>query len=96
MVFGRNAEDIIGLKVLLCMVLIEFFILKLTLDSILQNAREIEQKQNLRQKERDLKSQLSQLVIDYNSGAIDHDTYNKREYEILSNLSKMPKQYNVQ
>jgi hypothetical protein len=77
------------------MVLIEYFVLKLALDGIVQNAKEIEYKQNLRQKERDLKSQLSQLVIDYDKGAIDQDTYNKRESEILSNLSKMPKQYEV-
>lgn len=77
------------------MVLIEYFVLKLALDGIVQNAKEIEYKQNLRQKERDLKSQLSQLVIDYDKGAIDQDTYNKRESEILSNLSKVPKQYEV-
>jgi hypothetical protein len=77
------------------MVLIELFVLKLALDGILQNAKEIEQKNNLRQMERDLKSQLSQLVIDYHKGIIDQNTYNKKEYEILSNLSKIPKQYNV-
>ncbi len=77
------------------MVLIEYFVLKLALDGIVQNAKEIEYKQNLRQKERDLKSQLSQLVIDYDKGAIDQYTYNKRESEILSNLSKMPKQYEL-
>lgn len=77
------------------MVLIELFVLKMAFSGILQNAKEMEYKQKLRQKERDLKSQLSQLVIDYNKGIIDQDVYNQRENEILSNLSKIPKQYNV-
>jgi hypothetical protein len=51
--------------------------------------------QELRQKERHFKSQLSQLAIDYTTGAIDKETYDKRESDIKSELDKMSKRLNV-
>ena len=77
------------------MVLIELFILKLALDGISQNINEEARTQELRQKERHFKSQLSQLAIDYTTGAIDKETYDKRESDIMSKINKMSKQFNV-
>ena len=77
------------------MVLIELFILKLALEGISQNAIEEAHKQELRQRERSFKSQLSQLAIDYTTGTIDKETYEKRESDIKSELGKMSKRLNV-
>lgn len=77
------------------MVLIELLVLKLALDGILQDAKQTVYKQNLHKKERDLKSQLSELMIDYERGVIDYDTYNKKEKEVLSKLGEITKQYNI-
>jgi hypothetical protein len=77
------------------MVLIELFILKLALQGISQNINESAHEQELRQKEQHIKSQLSQLVIDYKTGAIDKDTYDKRESDILSKLGKTTRRYNI-
>jgi hypothetical protein len=77
------------------MPLIELLILKLALAGIIQNANEIAHEQDSSRKQRELKSQLSQLMIDYESGAIDQDTYNKREFEIMSKLGGISKQYDV-
>ena len=77
------------------MVLIELFILKLALEGISKELNEEAQMQELRQKERHFKSQLSQLAIDYTTGAIDKETYDKRQSDIMSQLNKMSKQLNV-
>ena len=77
------------------MPLIELLILKLALAGIIKNANEIAHEQDSSRKQRELKSQLSQLMIDYESGAIDQDTYNKREFEIMSKLGGISKQYDV-
>jgi hypothetical protein len=77
------------------MVLIELLILKLALAGIVQDASEIAHEQDSSRKQRDLKSQLSQLMMDYERGAIDQDTYNKREFDILSKLGGITKQYDV-
>ena len=77
------------------MALIELLILKLALAGIIKNANEIAHEQDSSRKQRELKSQLSQLMIDYESGAIDQDTYNKREFEIMSKLGGISKQYDV-
>jgi hypothetical protein len=71
------------------MVLIELLLLKLTLAGILQHGKEVVYEHNLHEKRRYLKSQLSQLMIDYETGVIDQDTYNKRESKVLSELSEM-------
>ena len=77
------------------MVLIELFILKLALEGISQEVNEEARMQELRQKERHFKSQLSQLAIDYTTGTIDKETYDKRESDIKSELDKMSKQFHV-
>jgi lambda family phage tail tape measure protein len=77
------------------MVLIELFILKLALEGISQEVNEEARMQELRQKERHFKSQLSQLAIDYTTGTIDKETYDKRESDIKSELDKMSKQLHV-
>jgi hypothetical protein len=77
------------------MVLIELFILKLALEGISQEVNEEARMQELRQKERHFKSPLSQLAIDYTTGAIDKETYDKRESDIKSELDKMSKRLNV-
>ena len=77
------------------MVLIELFILKLALEGVTQEINEEARIRELRQKERHFKSQLSQLAIDYTTGAIDKETYYKRESDIKSELGKMSKRLNV-
>jgi hypothetical protein len=77
------------------MVLIELFILKLALEGISQDINEEARTQELHRKERQFKSQLSQLEIDYTTGVIDKETYDKRESDIMSELGKMSKQLNV-
>lgn len=77
------------------MVLIELFILKLALDGISQEINEEARMREFRQKERHFKSQLSQLTIDYTTGAIDKETYDKRGSDIKSELGKMSKQLKV-
>jgi lambda family phage tail tape measure protein len=77
------------------MVLIELFILKLALEGISQEINEEARMRELRQKERHFKSQLSQLAIDYTTGTIDKETYDKRESDIKSELDKMSKQLHV-
>ena len=77
------------------MVLIELFILKLALEGISQDINEEARTQELHQKERHFKSQLSQLEIDYTTGVIDKETYDKRESDIMSELGKMSNQLNV-
>jgi hypothetical protein len=77
------------------MVLIELFILKLALEGVSQEITEEARIRELRQKERHFKSQLSQLAIDYTTGTIDKETYEKRESDIKSELGKMSKRLNV-
>jgi hypothetical protein len=77
------------------MVLIEAFILKLTLDSMLQHCNDLNREQDLLQKKRQLKSQLSQLMIDYETGNIDQDTYRTKELQILSELDPLRQQYDT-
>jgi lambda family phage tail tape measure protein len=77
------------------MVLIELFILKLALEGISQEINEEARMREVRQKERHFKSQLSQLAIDYTTGTIDKETYDKRESDIKSELDKMSKQLHV-
>ncbi|MDQ3839931.1 MAG: hypothetical protein M3297_11750 [Thermoproteota archaeon] len=77
------------------MVLIELFILKLALEGVTQEINEETRMRELRQRERHFKSQLSQLAIDYTTGTIDKETYNKREADIKSELGKMSKRLNV-
>jgi hypothetical protein len=77
------------------MVLIEAIILKLAFDGISKELKEEALMRELRQKERHFKSQLTQLAIDYMTGAIDKETYDKRESDIMSLLNKMSKQLNV-
>ena len=71
------------------MVLIELLVLKLTLDAILQHGKEVVYEHNLHEKRRYFKSRLSQLMIDYETGVIDQDTYNEKESKVLSELSEM-------
>ena len=68
------------------MVLIELLVLKLALDGIVQQSKEEMQEYSLHEKRRYLKSQLSQLIVDYETGIIDKNTFEKRESDILSNL----------
>jgi hypothetical protein len=68
------------------MVLIELLVLKLALDGIVQHSKEEIHERDLQERRRYVRSQLAQLMIDYETGVIDQDTYNERESEILSNL----------
>ena len=77
------------------MVLIELFILKLALEGISQDINEEARTQEIHQKERHFKSRLSQLEIDYTTGVIDKETYDKRESDIMSELGKMSNRLNV-
>ena len=77
------------------MVLIELFILNLALQGISKELSEEAHMRELRQKERHFKSQLSQLAIDYTTGTIDKETYEKRESDIKTELGKMSKRLNV-
>jgi hypothetical protein len=69
------------------MVLIELFILKLALEGVTQEINEETRMRELRQRER--------LAIDYTTGTIDKETYNKREADIKSELGKMSKRLNI-
>jgi hypothetical protein len=71
------------------MVIIELFLLKLAFNGILQNVNETTNKDNIIKKERILKSKLSQLMIDYENGAISQEDYEKGEREVLSKLNEM-------
>ena len=66
------------------MVLLEALILKLTLEGVLQHGKEVALEHNLQERRKYLKSQLSQLLIDYETGAIDQETYRERESKVLS------------
>jgi hypothetical protein len=77
------------------MVLLELLVLKLTLAGILQHGKEVVYEHNLHEKRRYIKSQLSQIMIDYKTGVIDQDTYKEREYKVLSELSEMTGKYDV-
>jgi hypothetical protein len=77
------------------MVLIETLLLKMTLDGILQYCNDLKNKQDLLQETRQLKSQLSKLMIDYETGNIDQDTYRTKELQILSKLNAIKQQYDI-
>ena len=77
------------------MVLIETLLLKMTLDGILQYCNDLKNKQDLLQETRQLKLQLSQLMIDYETGNIDQDTYRTKELQILSKLNAIKQQYDI-
>ena len=68
------------------MVLIELLVLKMALDGIVQHSKEEIHEHELQERRRYVKSQLAQLMIDYETGIIDQDTFNEREAKILSNL----------
>jgi hypothetical protein len=77
------------------MVLIELLVLKLALEGVSQEMKHEAHAREIRLKERNFKSQLSQLAIDYTTGIIDKETYERRVSDIKSELGKMSKQMNI-
>lgn len=69
--------------------IIEYLILKLTLEGILSECNRLALEQESRAQRNWLNSRLIQLKTEYEKGIIDNDTYSKREREILSELDKL-------
>jgi hypothetical protein len=66
--------------------LITFLILKLTLESILNECNKLAAEQQSKDQIRWLKSRLFKLRLEYEKGMINEETYNKMQAEILKNL----------
>jgi hypothetical protein len=70
--------------------LITFLILKLTLESILNECNKLAAEQQSKDQIRWLKSRLFKIRLEYEKGIIDEETYNKLQAEVLKNLSSVP------
>jgi hypothetical protein len=66
--------------------LITFLILKLTLESILNECNKLAAEQQSKAQVRWLKSRLLKLRLEYEKGIINEETYNKMQAEVLKNL----------
>ena len=73
------------------MMILEFLIMKLTMDAIMQHINTIAQEQDIREQARVLKTRLLKLMSDYEMGVIDQKTYSKEEAEIMASLSGLTK-----
>jgi hypothetical protein len=62
--------------------ILELIIMKLMLDAIMQQCRNLAPEQDLREHARLLK-----LMNDYEAGAIDQKTYSEQEAEIMASLA---------
>ena len=74
------------------MMLLEFLIMKLTMDAIMQHINTLAQEQDIREQARLLKAKLLKLMSEYETGAIDQKTYSEKEAEIMASLSSLTKQ----
>jgi len=70
--------------------LITFLILKLTLESILNECNKLAAEQQSKDQVRWLKSRLFKIRLEYEKGIINEETYNKMQAEVLKNLSSVP------
>ncbi len=66
--------------------LLTYLILKLTLESILNECNRLAAEQESKENIRWLKSRLLKLRIEYEKGAIDEETLNKEQTGILKDL----------
>lgn len=66
--------------------LITFLILKLTLESILNECNRLAAEQQSKEEVRWLKSRLLKLRLDFEKGVIDEQSYNKMQDDILKDL----------
>lgn len=66
--------------------LITFFILKLTFQSILNECNRLALEQQSREDIRHLKSRLLKIRLEYENGLIDEATYNVKQNEVLRDL----------
>jgi hypothetical protein len=73
------------------MMILEFLIMKLTMDAIMQHINTIAQEQDIREQARVLKTRLLKLMSDYETGVIDQKTYSEKEAEIMASLSGLTK-----
>lgn len=67
-------------------VIITGFILKLTLESILNECNRMAAEQQSKDQIRWLKSRLLNLRLEYEKGIIDEETFNKMQVDILKDL----------
>lgn len=75
--------------------LITFLVLKLAFAGILKECNRLALEQQLREDSLYLKDRLAQLEIDYQTGAIDMDTYAKRQSEIMQEIDNLSSQRNT-
>ena len=66
--------------------LITFFILKLTFESILNECNRLALEQQSKEEIRYMKSRLLKIRLEYEKGLIDEITYNTKQNEILHDL----------
>jgi len=66
--------------------LITFLILKLTLESILNECNRLAAEQQSKDQVRWLKSRLLKLRLEFEKGVINEETYNKMQTDVLKNL----------
>jgi len=62
--------------------------LKLTFESILNECNRLAQERQALEQARWLKSRLVKIMVDYQNGVINEETYHKNELEILDELKK--------
>jgi hypothetical protein len=72
--------------------LIEYLILKLTLEAIVGECNRVALEQESRAYRNQIGSRLVQLKTEYEKGVIDYDTYVRKELEILGELDRLPAQ----
>jgi hypothetical protein len=72
--------------------LIEYLILKLTLEAIVGECNRMLVEQESHAYKSWISSRLIQLKTEFEKGAIDYDTYVRKELEILSELDRLPAQ----
>lgn len=72
--------------------LIEYLILKLTLEAIVGECNRLLLDQESHAYRNWVSSRLIKLKTEYEKGAIDYDTYVRQELEILSELDRLPAQ----
>jgi len=68
-------------------ILITFFILKLTFDSLLNECNRLVDQGFSEEQIRILKSRLVKLNLDYENGIIDEESYRKNELEMMRDLN---------
>lgn len=69
--------------------ILEFLILKITLEGVLKHCNQIAQEKIINDQMRWLKTRLVQLRADYENGLISEQTYKKNEDEIITALQNI-------